>query len=535
MKRPSSIALATPTILLPIILTIILAAACAPVPVAERPGQGAAPSATTSGGPEQGSGAAVPAAGKQPLSGLEFPVVTRHESRFNDKPLPYTATVGAIEVNDVEGKPGARVVSIAYVAETGPYAAGRPVMFVFNGGPISPSVYLHMGAFGPKRVAFADDLSADVATAPLVDNPHSLLDVTDLVFFDPAGTGFSRTLPGKPLEDYFSVSADAQQTASFIASWLDQHGRRASPVYIFGESYGTNRAVETARQLAELPQPVLLDGVVLFGQAVNIIEYAQRPDNIISYAVSLPTLAALGWYHGKAETGGADLERFVASAWEYARTEYLQALFQGAALPEDRLREVARRLAGFSGLPAELFVARRLRVSKEDYRVELFREEGLVIGRSDGRYVGPAKAEGDGEGASPPDPAAALPRALAAAFLAYAVAELGVPSTEQYVIDSPVRGLDGWDWGERTPFSRFAYGDSLDVLLDKNPRARVLVTAGYFDTMTTTGASLYLVNQESWPAERVTLAFYRGGHMAYSIDDSARKMADDLRAWISPP
>lgn len=529
MKRPSSTALATPAI----ILSIILAAACAPVP--ERPGQATAPSATAAGRPEPESGAGSPAPGEQPLRGLEFPLVTRHEGRFNDAPLPYIATVGAIEVNDAEGKPGARIVSVAYVAETGPDAAGRPVMFVFNGGPISPSVYLHMGAFGPKRVAFADDLSADVATAPLADNPHSLLDVTDLVFFDPAGTGFSRALPGKPLEDYFSVSADAQQTAAFIAAWLDQHGRRESPVYLFGESYGTNRAVETSRQLAELPQPVLLDGVVLFGQAVNIIEYAQRPDNIISYVVSLPTLAALGWYHGKADNGGADLERFVDSAWEYAGTEYLQALFQGAALPDDRLREVAARLAGFSGLPAALFVEKRLRVSKEDYRVELFRDEGLVIGRSDGRYVGPAKAEGDEESATPPDPAAALPRALAAAFLAYAVAELGVPSTEQYVVDSPVRGLDGWDWGERTPFSRFAYGDALDVLLDKNPRARVLVTAGYFDTMTTTGASLYLVNQETWPAERVTLAFYRGGHMAYSIEDSVRKMADDLRAWISRP
>jgi hypothetical protein len=149
--------------------------------------------------------------------------------------------------------------------------------------------------------------------------------------------------------------------------------------------------------------------------------------------------------------------------------------------------------------------------------------------------VGPAKAEGDAEDAAPPDPAATLPRALAEAFLAYATADLDVTSAEQYVIDSPVRGLDGWDWGERTPFSRFAYGDALDVLLEKNPRARVLVSAGYFDTMTTTGASLYLVNQETWPAERVTLAFYRGGHMAYSIEDSARKMADDLRAWIGRP
>jgi carboxypeptidase C (cathepsin A) len=529
MMRPSPNALA--------VLITVLATACAPAQ--DRPDQGVAPSTppstAASGKPEAGSGEDAAALGRQALTGIEFPVVTRHEGVFNGKRVAYTATVSAIDVNDGEGKPGARIVSTSYLAEARPQAAARPVMFVFNGGPISPSVYLHMGAFGPRRVAFADDLSADAAAAPLVGNPHSILDVTDLVYFDPAGTGFSRALPGKPLEDYFSVSADAQQTAAFIAAWLDEHGRRESPAYIFGESYGTNRAVETARQLAELPQHVLLAGVVLFGQAVNIIEYAQRPNNIISYVVSLPTLAALGWYHGKAETAGADLERFVDSAWDYARTEYLQALFQGGALPDDRLREVAERLAGFTGLSAELFIEKRLRVSKEDYRLELFRDEALVIGRSDGRYVGPAKVEGAGEDAAPPDPADELPRTLAAAFLAYAVADLGLPSVEQYVVGSPVRGLAAWDWGEQTPFSRFAYGDALDVLLDKNPRARVLVTAGYFDTMTTTGASLYLVNQETWPADRVTLRFYHGGHMAYSNEDSARKMADDLRDWISRP
>jgi len=472
-------------------------------------------------------------AGRLPVNGIDWPVVTRHAGTFNGKRVNYTAALEPIDVPDADGRPGARVVSTAYTAEGAPDPAARPVMFVWNGGPISPSVYLHMGAFGPKRVAFPDDLKADPAAAPLVDNPYSLLDVADLVYFDPAGTGFSRTLPGQPLDAYFSVAADGQQTAAFIAAWLKRNDRLQSPVYIFGESYGTNRAVETAGQLAQLPEPVLLDGVVLFGQAVNIIEYAQRPHNIISYVVSLPTLAAIGWHHGKAETGGASLENFVAAAWDYAQSDYLDALFQGNTLPPWRLQEVAADLQRLTGLRASVFEENRLRVSKELYRVELFKDEGLIIGRSDGRYLGPAAPPEGSEAQGPPDPAFVLATALAEAHRDYLVSDLGLPSAEQYVTASPVQGLNGWDWTERTPFSRFDYGDALDALFEKHPGARVLVTAGYYDTMTTIGASRYLVDQETWPRDRVDLKFYRGGHMAYSIEDSARRMADDLRALIA--
>ena len=509
-----------------------LTAACTRLPIADQAESGATPAmpqtraAETPGKPKAD-------AGREPVDGIAFPIVTRHQGRFNGQSVSYTASVGELEVQDDKGNAGARIVSTSYVVDALPGAPPRPVMFVFNGGPISPSVYLHMGAFGPRRVAFADDLNADPASAPLVDNPYCILDVTDLVYFDPAGTGFSRTVPGKALEDYFSIEADGQQTAAFIAQWLKANQRSDSPAYIFGESYGTNRAVETAGQLAKLPEPVLLDGVVLFGEAVNIIEYAQRPNNIISYVVSLPTLAALGWYHNKADSADTDFETFVESAWQYAQTVYLGALFQGNTLPPDRLNEIAQRLEQFTGLRSEYFVEKRLRVSKEAYRVELFKNEGLILGRSDGRYVGPTKAEGvESTGDGPPDPAVALPEALAKAFRDYLVSDLGVASAEQYVTASPVQGLSDWGWSGSTPFSPFAYGDALSVLLEKNPRSRVLVAAGYFDTMTTIGASRYLVNQEAWPAERVTLKYYRGGHMAYSIEDSARQMAGDLRKFI---
>jgi carboxypeptidase C (cathepsin A) len=360
------------------------------------------------------------------------------------------------------------------------------------------------------------------------------LDAADLVFFDPAGTGFSRTLGDTALEDYFSVSADAQQTAAFIAAWLEKNGRTASPTYILGESYGTNRAVEVARHLAEMEDPILLEGVVLFGQAVNIIEYAQRPHNIISYVVSLPTLAAIAWHHGKAETDGLDLESFINQAWSFARSSYLDALFLGNRLSEDGTREVAEQLQAFTGLSADYYIENRLRVSKEDYRVALFRDEEKIIGRADGRYVGPVKVEGAEEGAPPPDPSGTLPARLVEAFNSYLVEDLGAPSAEQYLTGSPVQGLNGWEWGGQTPFARFDYGDGMDILFGKNPEARVQIWAGVFDTMTTIGASWYLADQETWPRERVEVKAYNGGHMAYSIEDTTRQMAQDLRAFVQP-
>ena len=470
-----------------------------------------------------------------PEVALDFPFVSTHSGEFNGKRITYTAMVDAIDVTDAQGKPGARIVSTSYIADSGAAPEQRPVMFVFNGGPISPSVYLHMGAFGPKRVAFSEDLSADASAAPLEDNPYSILDVTDLVYFDPASTGFSRTLPGKAPEDYFSVGADAQQTAAFVAAWLAAHGRTASPTYLFGESYGTNRAAETARQLAELPEPVLLDGVILFGQAVNIIEYAQRPHNIISYVVSLPTLAALGWYHNKAGVNRGDaagdetasLDAFVEAAWQYAQTDYLLALFQGNALSPEQLQAVAERLEYFTGLSAQYFVDQNLRVSKQAYRAEILKNEGLLIGYSDGRYVAEVI-----EGEASPDPAMQLVIALKDAFPTYLVNDLGLPSAEAYVFDSPVKGLDEWDWGGQSPFDRFDYGVGLTTLQEKHPGARVMVSAGYYDTMTTTGASRYYVEQESWPGQPALLEFYIGGHMAYSDENSAREMAEDLRTMI---
>lgn len=460
------------------------------------------------------------------------PVVTRHEGRFNGTRVAYLATVDGIDVADAQGRHGARVVAFAYTAERVGGArvepARRPVMFFFNGGPIVASAYLHMGSYGPRRVRFSEDPQATPFTWSLQDNPHSLLDVADLVFIDPAGTGFSRVAPGKDPKDYWSVVADGQQVAAFIAAWLRRHDRLASPKFVFGESYGTHRAVEVGRQLASLPEPLLLDGIVLFGQAVNIVEYSQRPRNIISYVVSLPTLAATAWHFDKVDRRGRTLEQFIQASRDFARDEYLPALYRGNTLPQAERERVARGLEAFSGIPAAWYVANDLKITKERYRVELLKPQGLLLGRNDSRYTAPLTDKG-----AAPDPSNVLPKALEAAFHDHLRNALQVDWDEPYVLAAPVGGLDDWDRGAKTPFSDWPYVDSIALLMNRHPGFRVMFGTGYHDTQTTIGSAEYAATQSGWPAERTWLREYPGGHMAYSIDASAAALGADLRAFIA--
>ncbi|TWB40679.1 S10 family peptidase [Nitrospirillum viridazoti] len=459
----------------------------------------------------------------------DAPAVTHHTTTLNGHKLSYAATVEGADVNDAAGKPGAHLVSFAYTVEAKD-AAKRPVTFVFNGGPITASLWLHLGVMGPKRVAVPDDLKADPATFTLVDNPYSPLDATDLVFIDPASTGFSRVAEGVDPKSYFSVKADGQEVTAFIQAWLAQHHREGSPVYLLGESYGTMRAAEVAGQLAELPKPIPLAGVLLMGQAVNIIEYVQRPQNIMSYVVSLPTLAAIAWYHQRVDRHGLSLEAFVDEARRYAQSDYMPALYQGGALPVADRDRVAQRLQELTGIPAAYYRDHALRISKEQYRGELLKDQGLLLGRADARYAAPITDKGIG-----PDPfAAAVMPAFSRLFKDYLHTDLKVDRAQPYVEIAEVQGLDDWGWGYASPFANWAYSDRLLKAMKANPKMQLLIGNGYYDTQTTVGAAELLVRQGGWPEGRVRLTFYEGGHMAYTDEGAARKLGTDIRAFVHP-
>jgi len=462
---------------------------------------------------------------KLPLAPFS-PKVSRHRGVFNGREISYSAEVEETVVGDENKAPSARLVSISYLADGVGDAVARPVIFIFNGGPIVPSVFLHLAAFGPKRVEFPDDLTADPSKFVLVDNPHTVLDAADLVFFDPAGTGFSRVNEGTSPEAYFSVEADARQFTEFVEAWSRTHNRLGSPKFLFGESYGTLRAAVAALNISKLDPPVRLDGVFLMGQALNIIETCMRPANILSPVVSLPTMATLGWYHGRVKKNGRTFEQFLDEVRLFARTELLTALFQGNALPAAERDRLSVRLEALTGVPAKLFADVNLRFNKYIIQTELLKDQNEIVGRNDGRYRGPAPKPGKME-----DPSDRIGLAVSNGFKKYFEEDLHL-ETEDYIPASTAAGMDGWDWGAASPFGDWPYMAPLADVMARNPGFRVAVGIGYHDLLTTLGAAEFAVAQSGWPKDRVSIFRYDGGHMAYTVEKSLKQLMDDVRAWI---
>jgi len=453
---------------------------------------------------------------------------TEHQGTFGGHGITYATLVERTSLT-LPGNAGlgGQVVSFAYLA-TGPQLdADRPVIFMFNGGPIVPSIYLHMMAFGPQRVAVPDDLKADPATFRLVDNPDTVLDRADIVFFDPIGTGYSRPASTSKLSDFFSVETDAQELAQFIVQWSAAHGRTASRKYLFAESYGTIRAAVAAKKLASTNPPVRVSGVFLLGQGLNIVETVQRPANVMSYVASLPTLAALGWYHQKVRRDGRSFESFIDEARRFARDEYLPALLQGSSLSPSECSRLAKRLESLTGLPASRFEAVNLRVSKMRFRAELLAAQGLVLGGYDGRYTAPASKAGP-----LPDGSEVLLEAADKAFSIYAKQRLGLNTEEPYVTRPAVTSMNDWKWGDSSPFGDWPYMANLRDAMEANKELRLFIGNGYEDTLTTVGAAEHAIAQSGWPLDRVTVRYYEGGHMSYSIERSHQQLMKDVRAMI---
>lgn len=450
--------------------------------------------------------------------------VTDHTQEFNGQRVDYQARVERFDIGDE--KAGAHLVAISYLAR--PDDRQRPVVFVFNGGPISPSIYLHGLALGPWRLHVPDELDADPSTFRWAPNPHTVLDVADLVFFDPAGTGWSQLRADTPHGHYLSNQTDAEQLADFVRAWCRRHHRCDAPKYLFGESYGTMRAAEASRQLVTGDDPVRLDGVYLMGQALNIIETVYRPANVMSYVTSLPTMAALGWYHGRVERQGRSFEGFLDEVRGFANGEFLVALVRGGALPMDERQRIAARLEQLTGVAAERYLDADLRISRVQFRRELLRDQGLVIGANDGRYAARPTAD------NPlPDGSAVVFGPLFEHFNRYLRQQLGADTGFEYRTQSPVGGLHNWDWGNASPFGDWPYMAALRQAMEAAPGLRLMIGVGYHDNLTTVGATEHAVAQAGWPAARTAVRYYHGGHMAYTIEDSLVRLAADLREFVT--
>lgn len=480
----------------------------------------------------------LPAAAAQP--GAPHRYVSDHQAIIGGQPLHYRAIVEETFVTDAKGKRTASLVSTTYLRTDAADAGSRPVIFAFNGGPGSASLWLHLGIVGPQRVVMAQDSDDQEELHPptvppfrLAENSDSLLDVADIVLFDPPGTGYSRILPDGVESQFYSVEADSRTTADFIVDWLRRHGRGNSPRFLMGESYGSVRAAVVAKRLAGGPtasgrmEGATLNGVILLGQGMNAL--SGNPERMA--ATALPSFAATAWYHGKAGRH-TTLEAHVESARRYAAGDYVRALFAGYRLPQEERRQVAKQLSAMLGLPDKVILRYDLRISPQTFANELLKPQGLQLGLYDGRYTLPARGSAADPVADDPAMGQYVP-AFVGAMDDYFRRVLGVG------IDRPYNAIEfaainaRWDWGAGPgiPLGR-DYADDMATAMRRNPNLRLFVGTGYYDLVTTLGEAEYTLSHAGIDAARVRQANYLSGHMPYLGLENRRRLSADLRQFL---
>jgi carboxypeptidase C (cathepsin A) len=480
------------------------------------------------------------AADEKPASVTEKPAdtppptvsVTKHSGTFGGQRIAYTATARETYLKADDGTPKASLYSTAYVKDGGD--ASRPVTFLFNGGPGSGSLWLHMGAFGPKRVAIPSDARDDGAPPyPIRENPDSLLDVTDIVFIDPVGTGYSRALGKTEAKTYWGVTADAKSVAEFIRIWLTENGRWNSPKFLGGESYGTTRSAAVANELEGSYNDVALNGIILISTILDFGAQAEVPGNEMSYVVNLPTMATTAWYHNKVADKPADVATFAAEARAFASGDYLLALLKGNRLSSDERASIRTRLARFTGLSEAYLDRADLRVTPGRFYKELLRDRGVTVGRLDSRYTG---KDYDNAGEEPDnDPSFyGIDGGYTAAMNSYARGDLGFKTDKTYVT---IGGVSDWDWklgGRGNGDNQFYFNVApyIGRTLRENSGVKVFVAAGWYDFATPFFGAEYSLSRMGIPADRVQFHYYDAGHMMYVRDADLAKLSRDVRAFI---
>jgi len=456
---------------------------------------------------------------------------TEHSMRLGDERFDYTAKAGTIVLKDDEGDARASFFVVSYVRDDMD-AATRPVVFTFNGGPGSSSVWLHMGAFGPKRVVYKNDTGhAAVPPYRMTDNEASILDVADLVFIDPVTTGFSRAIPISDAKKFHGFEADVESMGEVIRLWTTRNGRWLSPKFLAGESYGTTRAAGLAGWLQD--QGLYLNGVMLISSILNFGTARFDSGNDLAYILFLPTYTATSWYHKRlpAELQGLPLEQVVRQSEDFALGEYTTALMKGDRLGDAERRSVVEKLARFTGLSPRYIEQTNLRVHIHRFDKELLRSEHRTVGRLDSRFIG---IDRDAAGEEPEeDPS------YAAIFGEYtAVLNDWVRRGLKFETDLPYEILTGkvrpWSY-ERHQNRYLDVSETLRAAMVQNPALKVLVANGYYDLATPFAATHYtFARMQIDPTLRgnVTMTYYPSGHMMYIERASHRQLREDVVRFI---
>jgi carboxypeptidase C (cathepsin A) len=463
--------------------------------------------------------------------------VTQRRLSAGGKSIDYTATAGTLVIRDDEDKPIANIGYVAYT-KNGARDANRPVMFAFNGGPGSSSVWLHMGVLGPKRVVVADLMPTPPAPFRAVDNEYGVLDKSDLVMIDPVGTGLSHAVCEKHDEDFWGVDPDIDSVSRFIAQYVSDNNRWTSPKYLLGESYGTTRAAAIVNYL-RARRSLTFNGVVLVSVATDIEALFELPGNDRPYAVYLPAFASVAFYHKMLPSQPAQIAPFLDEVRRYAMGPYTQALMKGDSLTPAERDEVAEQMSRYTGLSTTYLKQANLRVSENMFVNELLKAQRKTVSRLDARFTGPTMDPLQKYAEYDPS-FSAIGAAFSAAFLDYYHGELKFGQGKTYALSNWSIG-DKWKWAHKvigSPAEQPMVNSGVDLAqaLVQDPNLRVLVLNGYYDLATPFSATEYVVAHLGLPPgleSHIQMQYYEAGHMMYVHPASLKKMKNDIDSFIA--
>jgi len=464
--------------------------------------------------------------------------VTEHSVRIGGQVIQYKATAATMTLKDDKGESTASLFYVAYTRNDVDDTSRRPIAFLYNGGPGSSSVWLHMGAFGPRRVATIDAAATPPSPYKLIDNQNCLLDAADLVFLDPVGTGFSHAVGKAGDKDFWGVDQDARSLAQAIRIYLSRNRRWNSPKFLIGESYGTFRSAVLANYLQSGGDGIDLNGIVMLSTVLNLGKLSFRPGEDLPYILHLPSFAAAAWYHKAVKDRPPDLKTFMEEARRFAVTEYATALLKGSRLEAPEKADIAKKIARFTGLSEDYIVRANLRVMPYQFEKEFLRNKGLIVGGYDARFTGASNsllsefAEYDpsftGSGG-----------AFTTAFNKYVREVLRFDSDRDYVILG--RQVSGhWDY-KRNVAAGIGFPGSPNVEADlaqamiANPHLRVQVHIGIYDLVTPFLEVEHTVDHLGLPdnlRSHIQLEYYEAGHMMYSHDEDQARLKANVAAFI---